>query len=222
MKKIGPTIVFLMIIAAIIWFGSSNGTKDSGETGAEPPVPSVESPPVAQNGNGKAEEQPSEEDGQMVAFEKRIGRKFTEEEKRLRPPEMGWTAWGQFVDVHRMQSFKNGPVNFLGLVVTPEGEPISGVTMTAEIRQYIGLIAEKLISGDSTKLKQIPLVTDESGRFSISGESGTNLQIFDFTKEGFEFVGEKKYWGASFNPHVSNHHKPDPANPEVFTMRKIE
>lgn len=161
------------------------------------------------------------EEDEMTALEKRIGRKFTAEERRLKPPEMSWTAWGQYVDVHRTQSLKNGNVTFYGKVVTPDGKPLSGVSLTAEIREYIDSIAEKLIKRNSTTLSQIPLITDAEGRFSILGEEGTNLHIFDITKDGYEVV-DKKFWGGSFNPHVAHRYKPDPENPEIFTMKKVE
>ena len=218
MKKIFVSVVSLIFVASIIWFvvtakenrvaGSTERTNSSSKTEPEPNV------------HSEAPKKTIEED-EMIAFEKRIGRKFTAEEKRLKPPEMSWTAWGQFVDLQRRDSLSNGNVTFYGKVVAPDGTPLQGVSLTAEIREYINSIAEKLLKQSSTKLRQVPLITDAEGRFSIIGEDGTNLQIFDIRKDGYEVIG-KKFWGGSFDPHVSHRHKPDPKNPEIFTMKKVE
>lgn len=223
MKRILTASMLLLAAAAIGWYFWVSDSKRSGNaTNIEPSNAVIEPQAVVRSQIDQSREQVINENDEMVAFEKRIGRKFTGEEKRLKPPGMSWAAWGQYVDLHRQDSYTNGPITFYGIVVSPDGEPIPAVTVTAEIRQYIESIAEKLLKGNSTELKRIPLVTDDSGRFSIEGETGTNLQVFDFNKKGYEIIGEKKYWGRSFNPHAPNHHQPDPGNPEVFTMRKVE
>jgi hypothetical protein len=218
MKKIFVSAVFLLFVASIIWIiVSKKENRAAASTERRNPPSTTEPEPVVRS---EAAGKTVEED-EMSAFEDRIGRRFTAEEKRLKPPEMGWTAWGQYVDVHRRQSFKNGNVTFYGKVVTLDGKPLSGVSLTAEIRKYIDSIAEKLMKRNSTTLRQIPLITDAEGRFSIMGEDGTNLHIFDIKKDGYEVVN-KEFWGGSFNPHVSHSHKPDPENPEIFTMKKVE
>ncbi len=218
MKRIFVLAVFLLLVASIIWIMVSKKESRVAESTEKADFPSTtESAPVVRS---EAVGKTIEED-EMTALEKKIGRKFTAEEKRLKPPEMSWTAWGQYVDVHRTQSLKNGNVTFYGKVTTPDGKPLSGVSLIAEIREYIDSIAEKLLKQGSTKLRQISLITDAEGRFSIIGEDGTNLQIFDITKDGYEVI-DKKFWGGSFNPHVSHRHKPDPENPEIFTMKKVE
>lgn len=223
MKKVVLLVVFLVFLAVMIWTFVSNSEKSPVENNTEksnpPAIPKLE--PTARNEEFHEKDQAIEDD-EMAAFERRIGRQFTEEEKRMKPPEMGWTAWGQFVHLHQVQSFKDGPVTFYGKVTDMEGKPLSGVSLTAKIRTYIDSIAEKFVKQTSTEVKQIQLVTDAEGRFSIIGENGTNLQIFDFTKEGYEVTGERKFWGGSFNPHVPQRHVPDPENPEIFTMRKVE
>lgn len=220
MKKIVISVVFLLFLVFLIWFMASRSDESQVATSAETRNPLVDlvPKPVVRG----EEDEAIEKDDEMTAFEKRIGRKFTDEEKRLKPPEIGWTGWGQFLDLHRQDSFSNGDVSFYGIVVTSDGEPLSGVELTAKIRTFIDSIAEKLVKQSSTVLKQIPLITDAEGRFSIVGENGTYLQIFDFTKEGYEVVGERKFWGGSFNPHVPHRHNPDPENPVVFTMKKVE
>lgn len=218
MKKIFVSAVFLLFVASIIWIMVSKKENHVAASAQKTDAPSTTEPdPVVRS---EAAGKTIEED-EMTAFERRIGRKFTAEEKRLKPPEMSWTAWGQFVDLHRQDSFSDGNVTFYGKVITPDGTPLPGVSLTAEIREYIDSIAEKLLKQGSTKLRQISLITDAEGRFSIIGEDGTNLHIFDITKDGYEVV-DKKFWGGSFNPHVAHRHKPDPENPEIFTMKKVE
>ncbi|MCG8602459.1 MAG: hypothetical protein MI807_20100 [Verrucomicrobiales bacterium] len=218
MKKIFVSAVFLLFVASIIWIMVSKKENHVAASTVSKNPPSTAEPEAAvQN---EAPEKTIKED-EMTAFEERIGRKFTAEEKRLKPPEMSWTAWGQYVDVHRTQSLKNGNVTFYGKVITPDGTPLPGVSLTAEIREYIDSIAKKLIKGNSTSVRQIPLITDAEGRFSIIGEDGTNLHVTDITKDGYEVV-DKEFWGGSFNPHVAHRHKPDPENPEIFTMKKVE
>jgi hypothetical protein len=218
MKKIFASAVFLLFVASIIWIVvSKKENRVEGSTEAANPPSTTEPAPGVRR---ESAEKTFEED-EMTAIEKRMGRSFTSEEKRLKPPEMRWTAWGQFVDLHRQDSFSNGSVTFYGKVVTSDGEPLSEVSLTAEIREYIDSIAEKLIKRKSTTLRQIPLITDAEGRFSIVGEDGTNLHIFDIEKDGYEVV-DKKFWGGSFNPHVAHRHKPDRENPEIFTMKRVE
>ena len=220
MKKTFIVFASLLLIAALLWFWQSNrriAVED--RPSSAHPIDETSSPVYREKASSEVTTTLVGRDN-MDTIEKKMGRRFTDEERKLKPVEMSWYEWGVYVDQHRMKTLKNGTIEFYGRIVTHEGEPIPGVTLNAEVDYYLESIPVKLVTGKASDKKELQIVTDQNGRFSITGEEGFNLQVFGFDKEGFELIAEKNYWGGTFVPGFPNRHFPDPEEPVEFVMQK--
>ena len=76
MKKIVISVVFLLFLVFLIWFMASRSDESQVATSAETRNPLVDlvPKPVVRG----EEDEAIEKDDEMTAFEKRIGRKFTD------------------------------------------------------------------------------------------------------------------------------------------------
>lgn len=165
-----------------------------------------------------------------VDVEAEMGRSFTEEEVALKPPEVPWHAWAYSVEVHKISAAKNGIVEFFGKVVSEDGEPLSGVSLVAEVAGSEPSFVKALATGNETYVRSIELTTDRNGRFEITDFVGRRLTVRDFEKPGYAIFGEKKFkgmaakksWSYSFIANSPSSFRSDPENPEVFTMKKVE
>lgn len=163
----------------------------------------------------------TEDMNSRAAIEKKMGREFTKEEIELKPPSLPWHAWGYSIETHGNSVRNNGIVRFYGKVVSEKSEPLEGVSLTAEISWAEPSFAKVFATGKKSHAKEIPVTTDVKGRFKIEDIAGRDLTLTNFTKEGYEIAGKKKYWGYSFNPQLRTSHRADPSSPVIFTMRKI-
>src|SRR5690606_4962728 len=116
MKRVAIALVLLLIFASVVWLwlGSHQILEMQEPENSE--VGKVEN---REGGSGE-----SQRDPEIRVIEDRMGREFSEAEKELKPPHMGWNAWAQFIDMFQQDSFMNGPIEFYGRVVTPAGDPI--------------------------------------------------------------------------------------------------
>lgn len=159
-----------------------------------------------------------------------IERAFTEEEVALKSPEVPWHAWAYSIGVHEISAAKNGTVKFFGKVVSEDGEPLSGVSLVAEVTGSEPSFVKSFVTGDETYVRGVELMTDQNGKFEITDFVGRRLTISDFEKQGYVILGEKelkgmaprKSWSYSFIANSPSSFRSDPENPEVFTMKKIE
>lgn len=164
-----------------------------------------------------------------AVLEKRMGRKFTDEEVALKPNGVPWHAWVYSVLGHQTSVEMNGDVVFYGRVVDENGSPIEDVSIMGEVSWFEPSFAKVLSSGKKSDSKEILLTTDSNGRFEVIGVVGRDLFVKNFTKEGYKITGERKFkglgekksWGFSFNPKNEDRHRPDPNTPVIFTMKKV-
>lgn len=161
--------------------------------------------------------------------ESAMGRVFTKEEVELKPPDLPWPAWGYAIGVHEVSAEKNGQVKFYGKVVSESGDPLVGVRLKAKIGASETSMVKRLATGAVYSKESIEVITDRDGKFEVAG-FGRRLTITDFEKQGYAIVGEseiagmapRKSWSYSFIANSQSSFKPDPKNPEIFTMKKVE
>lgn len=223
-KKIAIILIALVIALSVfsIRFGNKK-ESDLVPISAEQPIskPAHDQPQaILRESNGN----PS-----RIEIEKRMGRTFSEEEIELKPPDVPWHAWAFSIEAHKIAAEKNGEIAFFGKVVSEEGFPMEGVVLTAKVEISETSYAKALATGVETHVRTIKLTTDEDGEFEIK-DFGRHLTVADFEKPGYSILGEKKYkgiapkksWSYSFIANSPSSFQPDPRNPEVFTMRKVE
>ncbi len=127
-------------------------------------------------------------------------------------------SYSVFGYVNRLN--RNGPIDFFGKVVDPQGNPLTGVTLSAKVRYY------SIFGGNSEKT--VEHETDHNGRFRIKFRSGTSVRVEDFTKPGYsirglpaskgEGGGTLGHWLFYFTPTDRNQDLTSQDHPFTFVM----
>jgi len=115
---------------------------------------------------------------------------------RLITPE----KWREYIESHNL------PVDFYGLVIDQNSNPIPGVKIKSGVRHWTMPAPEVGSAGTTT----IPLeaITGADGRFELTGASGDGFGVLLF-KDGYEAESEKNGYGAGSYSY---------ANPVIFKM----
>lgn len=103
-------------------------------------------------------------------------------------------------------------IEFYGKVVDQQGAPLGGVSVYASVIYNSGLSA-----GVDKKQTE----TDAAGLFSISGMKGRTLGI-GLEKDGYEYGGEHGPFQFTEMVMEAERYHPDPKNPVVFVMWKLQ
>lgn len=126
--------------------------------------------------------------------------------------------WIKFVSLYRKFNY---PIEFYGIIVDQDGKPIPSVQVSAQIR------GKNVIGGpipDPFAIsRRVYRKTDKDGLFKIKGYYGGHLTFWTndgaFRKDGYEFVYNSEVSTSFFSYQLA---KPDPNNPFVYRMRKLE
>lgn len=111
----------------------------------------------------------------------------------------------------------NQPIRFYGKVVDQDGADLPGVIVGLSVRQ-----AAETVPGVSTSnTENLTVVTDGSGRFSLSDTRGSLLSVKSLTKEGYASHPDARryYW---YQEREEKKFRPDPSSPEIFRMWKLQ
>lgn len=224
-KRILISLIAVVVLfgSSILYFGDKSDNDFTESNGLQ--IKQRERPRQSQRSVSERGDDPSRAD-----VEAEMGRSFTEEEVAMKPPNVPWHAWAYSIEVHRISAAKNGVVEFFGKVVSEDGEPLSGVSLKAEVAASETSFVKALATGDETNVRSVELTTDQNGEFKITGFVGRRLTVTDFEKPGYAILGEKKFkgmapkksWSYSFIANSPSSFRGDPENPEIFTMKKVD
>lgn len=108
---------------------------------------------------------------------------------------------------------KNKPIDFWGLVIDQDGNPLEGAKIAGNTRTWH---MTKTLNFDAD-FPAVNAVSDANGKFEIHQVSGDVLTIKSLEKEGYEpEPGALRGFGYNTSERFSS----DPDNPIVFTMWK--
>jgi len=153
--------------------------------------------------------------------------KIAPEEWKLKPQEIEWSNWPMAVAIFRESVAKNKRVRFYGKVVTEDGKPLAGVTITG-ITGYVSycepsfekIIKEKIRNAHAQK-KPFFLVSDANGEFQVIEDIGQTISLQTLKKEGYvEIPGTRSVYDFFPEAAERDKFKGDKQNPAVFKMRK--
>jgi hypothetical protein len=105
-------------------------------------------------------------------------------------------------------SGKNTPIDFYGLVIDQDGNPIPDVKIKSGVRHWKMISPEFGYVGSTTI--QLEATTGTDGRFELTGASGDGFGVLLY-KDGYEAESEKNGYGAGSYSY---------ANPVIFKMWK--
>jgi hypothetical protein len=196
-KRSFAVLIVLLIALALLWFLWS---KPSHVADAEKPSQTIESPAVAPN-RGKESATPLKQANpaaDMAATEA--------EYKRTRLEKLRSIA-----------QKSNKEIQFYGLVLDQDNNPIPGVRVTLSIRTAKEVAPDVINDLFDTRV----LMTGPDGRFALNDAKGALLSVKSLEKPGYE-ASEKSLNRAHYwywrDPSQVFH--PDAAHPEVFRMWK--
>jgi hypothetical protein len=102
------------------------------------------------------------------------------------------------------------PIVFYGRLIDQFGSSIAGAQINASVRIY---------NGAQSTVKHLNTVSDENGMFQINGGKGESLGVVP-KKEGYVLATTDTYFKYSYM--YSDHFSPDPNNPTVIKMWKLQ
>jgi len=108
---------------------------------------------------------------------------------------------------------KNALINFWGLVVDQDGNPLEGVKIAGDTRTWY---VTPTLNFDS-RFPKVSAISDVNGKFEIRNASGDVLAIKSLEKQGYE---PEPHALREFGYHTSERFSADPNNPIVFRMWK--
>lgn len=108
---------------------------------------------------------------------------------------------------------KNIQINFWGLIVDQDGNPLEGAKIAGDTRTWY---VTKTLNFDAN-FPKFNAISDSSGKFEIQNASGDVLTIKSLEKEGYE---PEPHALREFGYHTSERFSSDPNNPVVFRMWK--
>ena len=107
----------------------------------------------------------------------------------------------------------NVPIDFWGKVIDQDGNPLAGVTITADTRTF----AVGTNGRPYTAFPKTNLVTGTDGLFEIHGMTGDALSIRALEKDGYETEhGALRDFGYNTSQNIT----PDPNSPVIFRLWK--
>lgn len=112
--------------------------------------------------------------------------------------------WRNYIESH------NHPVDFYGLVIDQNSNPIPGVKIKSGVRHWTMPGPE--VGSASTTTIPLKATTGADGRFELTGASGDGFGVLLF-KDGYEAESEKNGFGAGSYSY---------ANPVIFKMWKAD
>lgn len=115
-------------------------------------------------------------------------------------------------DVRLFVEWRNVPISYYGKVVDEDENPIGGVKVRYSVQSFYPL---PVLPG--AKSDFFDVVSDANGLFEITDHKGSSLGIDSLTKEGYKYSA-KAGRGALYSGNGDADYRPDPANPEIFTM----
>ena len=102
------------------------------------------------------------------------------------------------------------PINFYGKLEDQFGNPIVGAQITA---------SERIYNGVQSTVERFTTMSDGNGFFQIKGDKGESLGIMP-KKEGYVLATTSTEFKYSYM--YSDHFSPDPNNPTVIKMWKLQ
>jgi hypothetical protein len=121
---------------------------------------------------------------------------------------------------HEQGLSENQPIEFYGKVIDQYGEPISGVGVIYEIRQYNVSFLERYLKRDTTNKMHntlpFQIATDSDGRFYVADIVGSRLLVKDLRKEGYLQEFENRY----FDFYQTKRPDTKKEQPFIFTLWK--
>jgi hypothetical protein len=109
-------------------------------------------------------------------------------------------------------SLNHQPIKFYGKVVDQFDVPVTRAEVRAEVIYN---------TGESSGVTRRTLLTDSRGNFALTGVSGRTLD-FNIVKTGYDFIPQRDaYDYTAIVPEHKRHH-PDPNNPVVLHMWKLQ
>jgi hypothetical protein len=107
----------------------------------------------------------------------------------------------------------NVPLDFWGIVLDQDGNPIDGVTLIATSVKW-RMVGLNPTSDPATN----QVITDATGRFAFKGIIGSSLVFREISKSGFKLATNTR---TGFDYVGSELFRGDPSRPEVFRMWKL-
>ncbi|MFT3830619.1 MAG: hypothetical protein QM691_13030 [Opitutaceae bacterium] len=111
-----------------------------------------------------------------------------------------------------LSAVNHKPIEFYGKVVDQFGVPVPAVDVYASVIYNSGL---------SAGVEKAQTKTDADGLFAIDGMKGRTLGI-GLEKEGYEYGGDHGPFQFTEMVAESERHHPDPKNPVLFVMFKLQ
>lgn len=202
-------ILIVVILAVYIRAGSEKADDSLSETVSAVPQ---QMPQQSMKSTQKEALEPSGEPRRQVSTD-------TSDEIDEKPSDVSEQAWGLISSAHEKLKGKTVPILFYGKVVDQDNEPVAGASVKVKVIYYGGFSLTKLLSMEGNyKERELKLITDAEGRFKVDGVEGESLRIW-VSKE--DYSGPERESLYDYDPAEKNLlHRPDPANPELFTLWK--
>ena len=121
----------------------------------------------------------------------------------------------------------NDRIEFYGLVLDQYDNPVPGATVTTTIKSIDPILDfffyftwAEIFRWDRT----IHKTTDDNGRFKITNYYGSSIifSIYSFNKHRYEFEKFSALLYPGVTPKQRDYIEPDPKNPVIYRMRKLE
>lgn len=141
-------------------------------------------------------------------------------ERAKRPDNVKPEVWKDILERYKIKMGKNANVRFYGRVVNQDGISLEGSRVTGFVRSYDYSYLENIVPGASDqKDHDWTAMTDNKGRFAVSGLSGISLHIRRIEKEGYVAPAyDSEVFLMSENLYRDLVHKAKEDQPVVFKM----
>jgi hypothetical protein len=120
-------------------------------------------------------------------------------------------------EIRQYMELQNKPIEFYGLVIDQNNNPIVGAKVQVEVRHLKVVVPAPW--GDEDQIIPIEKETDSNGHFEIDGVSGDSLTIKSVEKAAYKLTPKMEdiysYGG------VPKPYHPDPQNPVIIRMWKL-
>jgi len=113
----------------------------------------------------------------------------------------------------------NGPVEFHGKVIDQQGQPVEGAKLKLNLSIYTESIIKALGEKDAVQNESIHLLTDNAGRFSLSGKRGSTLRLEAVEREDYLWL-DPGLGSFEFRRDIPQQNRPyaDPTKGITFQM----
>jgi hypothetical protein len=152
------------------------------------------------------------------------GREVSRPTETSKPEGVSDRDWNDILQQHGMLADSNKNVNFYGKFIDQNGDPVSGVSVTADLFGWSPSLSE-FLDGREGGSKALHTVSDGEGRFEFVDYNGSNLRITEMDKSGYSRPGfgvDRSFsYGSVMAPADSpRFHKADKEAPYVYVMWK--